>query len=89
MLDALLDLIKDDPKAEARSIDWLTGEADVRAGACRGDDRASGEAVEAARLLLRLRPIPGTSGFGGHQLVLADADWASASDCLPPVAFAR
>ena len=25
----------------------------------------------------------------GHQLTLADADWASASDCLPPVTFAQ
>jgi hypothetical protein len=24
-----------------------------------------------------------------HQLTLADADWASASDCLPPVTFTR
>jgi thioesterase domain-containing protein len=32
MLDALLDLIDDHPEAEARFLDWLTGDVDVRAG---------------------------------------------------------
>ena len=32
MLDAFLDLIGDDDKAEREFLDWLTGDMDLRAG---------------------------------------------------------
>ena len=32
VLDALLDFVDDDPEAEARFIEWLTRDVDVRAG---------------------------------------------------------